>query len=119
MSALNHQKLAQLPTKAHEQINQILEAERTEQGGYFSILRGKPFGDPSTEHPDTHWLAIVHDLLALGPAGFDEPTLGQFAGRASCFAVVSVAADLSIYRVLRARQRVLIVETTLPLYAAW
>lgn len=123
MSALTHQKLAQLPTKAHEQINQILEAERTEQGGYFSILPGKPLDDASTEHSDAHWLAIVHDLLGLGPAGFDEPTLEQFAGRASCFAVVSVAADLSIYRVFAGTAavlgRVLIVETKLPLFAAW
>jgi hypothetical protein len=77
----------------------------------------------SIEHPNTHWLAVVHDLWGLGPAGFDEPTLEQFASRASCCAVVSVAADPSIYSEFAGTAaflgRVLIVETKLPLYAAW
>jgi hypothetical protein len=122
MSALTYQKLAQCLADAQEQVTQLVEADRTKGGGYLSILPGKPFEDVSIEHPNAHWLAVVHDLRGLGPPGFDEPTLEQFASRASCCAVVSVAADLSIDRGFAGAalilDRVLIVETKLPLFAA-
>jgi hypothetical protein len=123
MSALTHRKLAQRLADAQERSTQIVEVERTKDGRYLSILPETPFEHASTEHLDAHWPVVVHDLRGLGPAGFDERTLGQFASHASCCALIPVGADLSIDSVFAGAasilDRVLIVETKLPLYAAW
>jgi hypothetical protein len=120
MSALAHRKLEQRLAAVQERDIKIAEAGRTKDAGYLSILPGRPVEYPSPEHPNVHWLAVVHDLRGLGPAGFDGPTLERFAGRASCCAVVPVIADLSIFAgTTLFLDRLLIVETKLPLYAAW
>jgi hypothetical protein len=120
MSALAYRKLEQRLAAAQERGIKIAEAERTQVDGYLSILPGRPFEHQSPEQPNVHWLAVVHDLRGLGPAGFHGPTLERFAGRASCCAVVPVIADLSIFAgTTLFLDRVLIVETNLPLFAAW
>jgi hypothetical protein len=90
---------------------------------YLPILRGKAVERPTPDHPDVQWLAVVHDIVGLGPAGFDRPTLERFASRATRLALVCSEPDPSIYRVFASAPvtlgRVLVVETTLAVCAAW
>jgi hypothetical protein len=90
---------------------------------YLSILPGKPVEKPTPEEPHDQWLAVVHDIVALGSAGFDQPALKRLAGRATHLALVYSEPDRSIYRVFAstpaALGRVLVVETTLAVSAAW
>jgi hypothetical protein len=65
---------------------------------YLPIPPGKPVERPTPDHPDGQW-AVVHDIVGLGPAGFDKPTLERFAGCATHLALVCSEADSSIYRV--------------------
>jgi hypothetical protein len=109
----------------HEEawMNLVVEANRTGRGACVSIQPGEPLEDPTIEDPDANWVAFVQDRGGLGPAGFDQPTLGRFANRASRLALVFSAPDPSTYRELAGSaavlSRVLIVGTTLPLCAAW
>jgi hypothetical protein len=108
---------------AEEQTTPITKAESYGSTAYLSILAGKTTQEPATEQPHAQWLAVVHDVVGLGPAGFHQQTLERFAYLASHFALVSVAPDPSIYRAFAGAAavlgRVLVVETKLPLYAAW
>jgi hypothetical protein len=123
MNAFKIGKLEKRLVDAQEQINPIVEAERYSHAAYLPILSGISVQEPAAEHQDAQWLAVVHDLMGLGPAGFHEQTLERFAGRASWIAVVSLAADPSLYRAFASMApvlgRLLFVETKLPLYAAW
>jgi hypothetical protein len=123
MNAFKNGKLEKRLVDGQEQINPIVEPERYRRDAYLTILSGTPVQEPAAEHPDAQWLAVVHDLMGLGPAGFHEQTLERFAGRASYIAVVSFAADPSLYRAFASMAavlgRLLFVETKLPLYAAW
>jgi desulfoferrodoxin (superoxide reductase-like protein) len=108
---------------AQEQTTPIIKAEGYGSSAYLPILAGKPIQEPATEQPHAQWLAVVHDVVGLGPAGFHRQTLERFAYFASYLALVSVAPDPSIYQALAGAAavlgRVLVVETKLPLYAAW
>jgi hypothetical protein len=108
---------------AQEQTTPIIKAECYGSTAYLPILAGKQIQEAAIEQPHAQWLAVVHDVVGLGPAGFHQQALERFAYLASHLALVSVAPDPSIYRAFAGAAavlgRVLIVETKLPLYAAW
>jgi hypothetical protein len=123
MSVRTIHELTQPAGPARARTIPIVETGCDGPAEYLSILPGKPVEKLTPEEPHDQWLAVVHDIVALGPAGFDQPTLERFAGRATHLALVYSEPDPSIYRVFAstpaALGRVLVVETTLAVSAAW
>jgi hypothetical protein len=61
-----------------EQTTPIIKAECYGSTAYLPILAGKPIQEAATEQPHAQWLAVVHDVVGLGPAGFHQQTLQRF-----------------------------------------
>jgi hypothetical protein len=123
MNALTNHKLHHLRAIPTRETTSIVETDRHTRFTYLPIRPATPLHEPAIEDPNPQWLAVVHDVVGLGPAGFHQQTLERFAYLASHLALVSVAPDPSIYRAFAGAAavlgHVLVVETKLPLYAAW
>lgn len=123
MNALANTKLEKLLAEARVRAAAIVEAKRYQRVTYLPILPGEPVGETTAENTSGRWLAIVHDLSGLGPAGFHQPSLQRLTSGASHLVMVTEVVDPAVYRLFAVTAatigHVLVVETTPPLYAAW
>jgi hypothetical protein len=123
MSALCNVEFGKLLKEARARAVAIVEAKRDQRATYVPILPGEPVEDMTAPETTSLWLAVIHDLLGLGPCGFHEPSVRRLASHASSFLVISGAFDLATCGLFATLPGILgcvmIVETTPALYAAW